>query len=137
MGSARDEYSLSRQHAIYLFILGVESLSYLSSSEPSTEPQMASTPGADGGLEDSDPDGFLRWQRWASAHGFEAAAPTGVPDTLGIRIITDAPQVWVPIVEDEQRTVPPLQAGVGRRLIWEDPELGARVWGTRQNKLST
>ena len=57
-----------------------------------------------------------RWRAWASAHGFEAAPPTNLPESLGVRVLASAP---TGALEPEV---------LQRRLFWEDPALGARVF---------
>ena len=55
------------------------------------------------------------YQQWATDHGFAPAPPSGVPDSVGIRVLSSIPQQQ-------------LSDTLGRRLFWEDPASGARVW---------
>ena len=55
------------------------------------------------------------YESWAAEHGFAPAPASSVPGSLGIRVLASAP-------------VPALVAELQRRLFWEDPALGARVW---------
>ena len=74
--------------------------------------------------EETSPDSLVRpsapstekeYEVWAEEHGFQPAPPTSVPGSLGIRILATTP-------------VSAGEAEAKRRLFWEDPALGARVW---------
>jgi len=65
-------------------------------------------------IADEGPDGGS-WRAWAIAQGFEPTPPSEIPDSLGIRVLTTAPSHLEPEV-------------MKRRLFWEDPVIGARVF---------
>ena len=86
-------------------------MTYIQDEEALYSDQGRPTTSADAGYR-----GGKGYVCWATRHGFAPALSTGVPGSAGIRVLTSLPS---------RDPVPEI---LQRRLFWEDPAMGSRVW---------